>query len=65
MEYVDGENLGSRRRRIGRFPQDRAVAIARQLCAGVVAARGAELIPARTSSARNVAALATSNRKLL
>jgi len=38
MEYVDGEDLGSLLRRIGRFPQDRALAIARQLCAGVAAA---------------------------
>ena len=38
MEYVDGEDLASLLRRIGRFPQDRAVAIARQLCAGVAAA---------------------------
>ena len=38
MEYVDGEDLGALLRRIGRFPQDRAIAIARQLCAGVAAA---------------------------
>ena len=38
MEYVDGEDLASLLRRIGRFPEDRAVAVARQLCAGVAAA---------------------------
>src|SRR5678809_919582 len=38
MEYVDGEDLASLLRRIGRFPQERALAIARQLCAGVAAA---------------------------
>ncbi len=38
MEYIDGEDLGSLLRRIGRFPEDRALAIARQLCAGVSAA---------------------------
>ena len=38
MEYVDGEDLGALLRRIGRFPQDRAITIARQLCAGVAAA---------------------------
>lgn len=38
MEYVDGEDLGALLRRIGRFPQERAIAIARQLCAGVAAA---------------------------
>src|SRR5262249_33889271 len=32
------EDLGSLLRRIGRFPEDRAIAIARQLCAAVAAA---------------------------
>jgi serine/threonine-protein kinase len=38
MEYVDGENLATSLRRIGRFPEDKAVDIARQLCAGLAAA---------------------------
>src|SRR5271170_6538915 len=38
MEYVDGENLGSLLRRIGRVPHDKALQIARQLCAGLGAA---------------------------
>ena len=38
MEYVDGEDLASLLRRIGRIPQDKAIEIARQLCAGVAAA---------------------------
>ncbi len=38
MEYVDGEDLASLLRRIGRIPQDKAVEIARQLCAGIAAA---------------------------
>jgi hypothetical protein len=38
MEYVDGEDLASLLRRIGRFPQDRALEIARQICAGLAAA---------------------------
>src|SRR5262249_48558991 len=38
MEYVDGEDLGSLLRRIGRFPQDKAIEVARQICAGLAAA---------------------------
>jgi serine/threonine-protein kinase len=38
MEYVDGEDLGSLLRRIGRLPGGKAVQIARQLCAGLAAA---------------------------
>lgn len=38
MEYVDGEDLSSLIRRIGRLPQDKAVEIARQICAGLGAA---------------------------
>ena len=38
MEYVDGEDLGSLLRRIGRLPSDKAIEIARKLCAGLAAA---------------------------
>jgi serine/threonine protein kinase len=38
MEYVDGEDLASLLRRIGRLPSDKAVEIARQLCAGLASA---------------------------
>jgi serine/threonine-protein kinase len=38
MEYVDGEDLASLLRRIGRLPSDKAVEIAQQLCAGLAAA---------------------------
>jgi predicted Ser/Thr protein kinase len=38
MEYVDGEDLHSLLRRIGRLPSDKAVEIARKLCAGLAAA---------------------------
>jgi serine/threonine-protein kinase len=38
MEYVDGEDLGSLLRRIGRLPKDKALDIARDLCAGLTAA---------------------------
>jgi serine/threonine-protein kinase len=38
MEYVDGEDLSSLVRRIGRLPQDKAVEVSRQICAGLAAA---------------------------
>jgi len=38
MEYVDGEDLAASLKRIGRFPEDRAVELARQLAAGLAAA---------------------------
>ena len=38
MEYVDGEDLSSLLRRIGRLPSDKAVEIARKICAGLAAA---------------------------
>ena len=38
MEYVDGEDLRSLLHRIGRLPQDKAVEVARKLCAGLAAA---------------------------
>ncbi|HET6373287.1 MAG TPA: serine/threonine-protein kinase, partial [Candidatus Polarisedimenticolia bacterium] len=37
MEYIDGEDLGSLLRRIGHLPKDKAIQIARQLCAGLAA----------------------------
>jgi hypothetical protein len=37
MEYVDGEDLNSLLRRIGRVPEDKATAIARELCYGLAA----------------------------
>ena len=46
MEYVDGEDLASLLRRIGRIPEDKAIEIARQLCAG---------LPPRTSGACSTA----------
>src|SRR5579872_1691054 len=38
MEYVDGEDLASLLRRIGRLPAAKALEIARKICAGVAAA---------------------------
>ncbi len=37
MEYIDGEDLATSLRRIGRFPVDKGLEIARQLCAGLAA----------------------------
>lgn len=38
MEYVDGEDLASLVRRIGRLSPDKAIEVARQVCAGLAAA---------------------------
>jgi predicted Ser/Thr protein kinase len=38
MEYIDGEDLASLLKRIGRLPGDKAIDVARQLCAGLAAA---------------------------
>jgi serine/threonine-protein kinase len=38
MEFVDGEDLSSLLKRVGRFPEERATEIARQICAGIAAA---------------------------
>lgn len=38
MEFIDGEDLGSLLRRIGRLPADKALELSRQLCAGLGAA---------------------------
>lgn len=38
MEFIKGEELSSLLRRIGRLPSDKAIQIARQICAGLAAA---------------------------
>jgi hypothetical protein len=38
MEYIDGEDLSSLLRRIGRLPQDKAIEFTRKICAGLSAA---------------------------
>src|SRR5437763_7697923 len=38
MEYIDGEDLASLLRRIGRLPADKATEFARKMCAGLAAA---------------------------
>ncbi len=44
MEYIDGEDLGSLLRRIGRVPHDKALEIARQICAGLAAAHQKDVL---------------------
>jgi hypothetical protein len=44
MEFVDGEDLASLLRRIGRLPDNKAVEVAQQLCAGLAAAHGAGVL---------------------
>jgi serine/threonine-protein kinase len=44
MEYVDGEDLASLLRRIGRLPSDKALELARQLCAGLAAAHDRKVL---------------------
>lgn len=38
MEYIDGEDLSSLLKRIGRLPREKATQLARQICAGLSAA---------------------------
>src|SRR5580765_6806899 len=38
MEYIDGEDLSTLLRRIGRLPEDKAIDMSRQLCAGLAVA---------------------------
>ncbi|HEV2862588.1 MAG TPA: serine/threonine-protein kinase [Pyrinomonadaceae bacterium] len=44
MEYVRGEELSSVLKRFGRLPNDKAVEIARQMCAGLAAAHDAGVL---------------------
>jgi serine/threonine-protein kinase len=44
MEFIDGEDLASLLRRIGRLPKDKAVELAREICAGVGAAHELGLV---------------------
>jgi len=44
MEYIDGEDLASLLRRIGRLPEAKAIELARQLCAGLAAAHEAGIL---------------------
>jgi serine/threonine protein kinase len=44
MEYIDGEDLASLLRRIGKLPHDKARDIVRDLCAGLAATHGLGII---------------------
>ncbi len=44
MEYIDGEDLSGLLKRIGRLPGDKAVELARQICAGLGAAHQAGVL---------------------
>jgi serine/threonine protein kinase len=44
MEYVDGEDLATLLRRIGRLPNDKALEISRKVCAGLAAAHSRGVI---------------------
>ncbi len=44
MEYIDGEDLSGLLKRIGRLPRDKAVELARQICAGLGAAHEAGVL---------------------
>ncbi len=52
MQYIDGEDLASLLRRIGRLPARKALKIARQLCAGLAAAHWARARGFMTPAAR-------------
>ena len=45
MEYIDGEDLSSLLRRIGRLPADKALEVSRQICAGLAAAQARSAAP--------------------
>jgi hypothetical protein len=44
MEYIDGEDLGSLLRRIGKLPEQKALELAQDICAGLAAAHGVGIV---------------------
>lgn len=44
MEFIKGEELSSLLRRIGRLPSDKAIQLARQICAGLAAAHDVDVL---------------------
>ena len=44
MEFIDGENLASLRKRIGRLPDSKALQVCRELCSGLAAVHACGLL---------------------
>ncbi|MEW6364196.1 MAG: serine/threonine-protein kinase [Acidobacteriota bacterium] len=44
MEHIDGEDLASLLRRVGRLPEEKAIELGRQVCAGLAAAHAAGVL---------------------
>ncbi len=44
MEYIDGEDLASLLRRIGKLPQEKAIELSQDICAGLAAAHGLNVV---------------------
>jgi hypothetical protein len=44
MEYIDGEDLGSLLRRIGKLPEQKALELTHEICAGLAAAHGVGIV---------------------
>ena len=44
MEFIDGEDLGALLKKVGRLPGDKAIELARQICAGLAAAHEAGVL---------------------
>jgi serine/threonine-protein kinase len=64
MEYIKGEELSSLLRRIGRLPADKAVQLARQMCAGLAAAHDSGVLH-RDLKPANVMIDAEGNARIL
>ena len=54
MEFIDGEDLAALLRRIGRLPPDKAVEIARQVCAGLAAAHDGGVVRRGSATTTNL-----------
>ena len=53
MEYIDGEDLASLIRRIGRLPQDKAIEFSRKICAALGAAHDLECVASRSEAGQH------------